>query len=102
MLFLEKKVYREEETTCKPGAALVEWNPNLSEEENILVAFDKLDVNRTGKLMKIQLREALMKANPDLRSTFIDGIILASDENKDGKIDLAEFTTLVRSTVSRI
>jgi len=74
------------------------WNPNLSEEEQIMEAFFRLDTNGSGVINKKELRQALKSCNEGLSYDIIDEIIRDVDRDGDGKIDLAEFAGLVRIT----
>mmetsp|Transcript_66142 Transcript_66142/g.158219 ORF Transcript_66142/g.158219 Transcript_66142/m.158219 type:complete len:324 (+) Transcript_66142:68-1039(+) len=59
---------------------------------NILESlFANADVDRNGALNRIELRDLLLRVQPDLTSTELEALFAEFDRNGDGQVDFAEF-----------
>ena len=58
--------------------------------------FGRFDANNNGLLEVKELRRALLHHGVNMNGVNVSAILSAYDDNPDGKLDLAEFTLVVR------
>lgn len=79
-------------------------NSVIFKKQNILNAFQLLDKDEDGKVSADELRVLLkskpslnLEMNTDITGLEIEDIIQASDRNRDGQLDIDEFTHVLAS-----
>jgi len=66
-------------------------------KDNIRLAFDHYDVDRTGKITIENLEESFQRQGKDLNKEQIEKMIAECDTQKKGFIDFEVFSQLMRS-----
>ncbi|XP_071397135.1 EF-hand calcium-binding domain-containing protein 7 [Centroberyx affinis] len=72
-----------------------------TEENELMRAFKKMDVNGDGYISHSELEKALTTRGDKMTAEEVNAIFSIADTNKDGKLDYAEFCRLLVSTVEQ-
>uniref|UniRef100_A0A6Q2ZAC6 EF-hand calcium-binding domain-containing protein 7 n=1 Tax=Esox lucius TaxID=8010 RepID=A0A6Q2ZAC6_ESOLU len=76
-------------------------NERPTEENELLLAFKKLDLNGDGYISHTELQKVLTSKGEKMTPEDVDAIFSLADANRDGKLDYAEFCRLLLSTVEQ-
>ncbi|KAM3876198.1 EF-hand calcium-binding domain-containing protein 7 [Diretmus argenteus] len=72
-----------------------------TEDNELMRAFKKLDVNGDGYISHSELAKVLTTRGEKMTTDEVNAIFSIADTNKDGKLDYAEFCRLLMSTVEQ-
>ncbi|KAM4628882.1 EF-hand calcium-binding domain-containing protein 7 [Polymixia lowei] len=72
-----------------------------TEENELMRAFKKMDVNGDGYISHSELEKVLTTRGEKMTTEEVNAIFLLADTNKDGKLDYAEFCRLLVSTAEQ-
>ncbi|KAJ7986300.1 hypothetical protein DPEC_G00338500 [Dallia pectoralis] len=72
-----------------------------TEEDELLLAFKKMDTNGDGYISHTELEKVLTSTGEKMTPEEVNAIFSLADTNRDGKLDYAEFCRLLVSTVEQ-
>eukprot|EP00747_Dinoflagellata_sp_TGD_P076740 gnl/TRDRNA2_/TRDRNA2_159281_c0_seq1.p1 gnl/TRDRNA2_/TRDRNA2_159281_c0~~gnl/TRDRNA2_/TRDRNA2_159281_c0_seq1.p1 ORF type:complete len:431 (-),score=114.93 gnl/TRDRNA2_/TRDRNA2_159281_c0_seq1:128-1378(-) len=76
------------------GLSKEKWDKKKTKDK-VKKAFKKYDVNDDGSISKKELTDVLKKLHPGFTKAMAESLFDNADSNKDGKIDIDEFTEYI-------